>query len=54
MANRKLKNAVTKTESKPEHILSNRRFWLMGNTTVPQPVITTAQFPVSASHAGMP
>lgn len=31
-----------------------QQFWLMGTTSIPQPIITTAQFPISASHAGMP
>lgn len=37
-----------------EQFLLIQQFWLMGTTSIPQPVITTAQFPISASHAGMP
>lgn len=29
-----------------------QQFWLMGTTSIPQPVITTAQFPISTLHAG--
>lgn len=37
-----------------EQFLLIQQFWLMGTTSIPQPVITTAQFPISASHTGMP
>lgn len=37
-----------------EQFLLIQQFWLMGTTSIPQPVITTAQFPICASHAGMP
>lgn len=37
-----------------EQFLLIQQFWLMGTTSIPQPVITTAQFPISARHAGMP
>lgn len=37
-----------------EQFLLIQQFWLMGTTSIPQPVITTAQFPISAPHAGMP
>ena len=37
-----------------EQFLLIQQFWLMGTTSIPQPVITTAQFPISASHSGMP
>lgn len=29
-----------------------QQFWLMGTTSIPQPVITTAQFPICTLHAG--
>lgn len=37
-----------------EQFLLIQQFWLMGTTSIPQPVITTTQFPISAAHAGMP
>lgn len=32
-----------------EQFLLIQQFWLMGTTSIPQPVITTAQFPISSS-----
>lgn len=35
-------------EKKNLQFLLIQQFWLMGTTSIPQPVITTAQFPISA------
>lgn len=39
-------------KKKSEHFLLIQQFWLMGTTSIPQPVITTAQFPISTLHDG--
>lgn len=41
---------IKKEES--EHFLLIQQFWLIGTTSIQQPVITTAQFPISTLHAG--